>query len=688
MAGVSAFAGRRPVAAGRRPGRRADAGGDRHPRADGDGAARRPRAAGRPLRLRRRRPSASPSSGPTGCCRRARIRPSRRSSPAAWRRSPSPARRTTAQLAAVLALMVGVMLVVAGVVRMGWVADLLSTPVLTGFLAGIAVHIVLSQAPAALGLPEESGDVYHRLASARPARSAHQRGRRRHRARRLGADLRRGAAEPAHSRRADRAGRRDRSPRRRWGSPVTACRCSARCRRPAALRPAAAGPREPACRWWAWPASSRLVVMVQTAATTRSFSAGDADPDVDRDYHRRRRRQPARRPLRRLPGQRQPAAHRRGVARPAAASQVGGPGGGGRGAAAAAFGGRLLADTPTAALAGVLFFVAQRIFQLRDFIHLIRRTPAEFALAALTAAADRAAADPDRRRHRHLPVAGPRRLHHHPGAADPVRAGGGHHGLVAADAGPARRVPRRRWWWRLPGAAVVPQRLRLPPRRRDGHRRRARRAAAAGAGGQQHRRDRLHRRRGAHRGDPQGAQRGRGVRDRAAGVGRAPPRSWSASACWTCWGRDHLFHSVQEAIAALAPGAAGGRPQVQAPTSPAHSAIWAGASVPGPPGLRMASPRAAASALASLACGAPCVGVQRGLSGDQLGAQLAEPAGGDRRRRQRQALTGPDQRQVLSASPGDAQPPRRPAGRRPRRPGRGPAAWPGPRPAAPVRRTR
>lgn len=68
-----------------------------------------------------------------------------------------------AELAAVLAVLVGLMVTVAGVVRMGWVADLLSKPVLTGFMAGIALHILLSQAPAALGLPEESGDVYHRL---------------------------------------------------------------------------------------------------------------------------------------------------------------------------------------------------------------------------------------------------------------------------------------------------------------------------------------------------------------------------------------------------------------------------------------------------------------------------------------------------------------------------------------------
>src|SRR5580693_5621966 len=67
------------------------------------------------------------------------------------------------QLATLLALMIGAMLVVAGLLRLGWVADLLSAPVITGFLAGIGLHIVLSQAPAVLGLPQVGGDVYRRL---------------------------------------------------------------------------------------------------------------------------------------------------------------------------------------------------------------------------------------------------------------------------------------------------------------------------------------------------------------------------------------------------------------------------------------------------------------------------------------------------------------------------------------------
>jgi MFS superfamily sulfate permease-like transporter len=44
--------------------------------------------------------------------------------------------------AVVLAVLVGILLLLAGLLRLGFVASLLSTPVVTGFLAGIAVHIV------------------------------------------------------------------------------------------------------------------------------------------------------------------------------------------------------------------------------------------------------------------------------------------------------------------------------------------------------------------------------------------------------------------------------------------------------------------------------------------------------------------------------------------------------------------
>jgi SulP family sulfate permease len=50
------------------------------------------------------------------------------------------------------ALLIGAMLVVAGLLHLGWIAEFLSTPVITGLLAGIAVEIVVRQLPIILGV--------------------------------------------------------------------------------------------------------------------------------------------------------------------------------------------------------------------------------------------------------------------------------------------------------------------------------------------------------------------------------------------------------------------------------------------------------------------------------------------------------------------------------------------------------
>jgi MFS superfamily sulfate permease-like transporter len=68
-----------------------------------------------------------------------------------------------ATLAAALALMVGLMLAASGIFRLGWIADLLSIPVTIGFLAGISAHILISQLPAILGLPTPEGPMLQRL---------------------------------------------------------------------------------------------------------------------------------------------------------------------------------------------------------------------------------------------------------------------------------------------------------------------------------------------------------------------------------------------------------------------------------------------------------------------------------------------------------------------------------------------
>jgi SulP family sulfate permease len=56
-------------------------------------------------------------------------------------------------LTALVALIAGAVVAASGLLQLGWIARLLSVPVITGFLAGISVHIALSQLPALLGIP-------------------------------------------------------------------------------------------------------------------------------------------------------------------------------------------------------------------------------------------------------------------------------------------------------------------------------------------------------------------------------------------------------------------------------------------------------------------------------------------------------------------------------------------------------
>lgn len=69
-----------------------------------------------------------------------------------------------AGLTAALAMLVGLALLFAGLMRAGWIADLLSIPVTTGFLAGIAVHIIVGQIPDILGIATTHRDVLGELA--------------------------------------------------------------------------------------------------------------------------------------------------------------------------------------------------------------------------------------------------------------------------------------------------------------------------------------------------------------------------------------------------------------------------------------------------------------------------------------------------------------------------------------------
>jgi len=62
---------------------------------------------------------------------------------------------------ATLTLLVGIILVLAGLMRLGFVANFISEPVLVGFKAGIGLVIVLDQIPKLLGLHVQKGSFVH-----------------------------------------------------------------------------------------------------------------------------------------------------------------------------------------------------------------------------------------------------------------------------------------------------------------------------------------------------------------------------------------------------------------------------------------------------------------------------------------------------------------------------------------------
>jgi len=65
--------------------------------------------------------------------------------------------------AATLAVLVGIMLAAAGLLRLGFIADFISEPVLTGFKSGIGLVIVVDQVPKLLGIHFEKGGFFENV---------------------------------------------------------------------------------------------------------------------------------------------------------------------------------------------------------------------------------------------------------------------------------------------------------------------------------------------------------------------------------------------------------------------------------------------------------------------------------------------------------------------------------------------
>jgi sulfate permease, SulP family len=62
-----------------------------------------------------------------------------------------------------IALAAGVVLILAGILRVGWVAEFLNKPIVTGFVFGLTILVIIGELPNLLGIPVTPGDVLHRI---------------------------------------------------------------------------------------------------------------------------------------------------------------------------------------------------------------------------------------------------------------------------------------------------------------------------------------------------------------------------------------------------------------------------------------------------------------------------------------------------------------------------------------------
>ncbi len=289
-------------------------------------------------------------------------------------------------LAAALAVMVGILLVVGGLFRVGWIADLLSLPVTTGFLAGIAVHILMSQLPAVLGVPAPTGTMLEnfailagRIGDANPFTII------------IGVGV---LAAIVVGERIDH-----RIPGALIGlvaATAAVALAGLESRGVAVLGDVSGALPMPAIPHVAIARLMNLVplslliaivVMVQTAATTRSFpSDPDEAPDVDRDYIGVGAGSILSGLFGSFPVDASPP--RTGiVVETGGQSQFAGLVAAAIIVALAVAGATLLRHVPDAALGGVLFFVAFRIIRLRQIVAVWRQSFGEFLLIVGTAAA-------------------------------------------------------------------------------------------------------------------------------------------------------------------------------------------------------------------------------------------------------------------------------------------------------------
>lgn len=279
-----------------------------------------------------------------------------------------------------LALLVGIMLIISGVFRLGWIAHLLSTPVVTGFIAGIAIHIVISQLPGLLGIAGTEGGIIQRVSgiirhlSDINVWSA---------AIGIGVLVIMLLTERISSR----------IPGALIGLVVATFLSimlnleSRGVQVIGSLPGGLPGLAFPAYEDWAQlvPLSLiiALIIMMQTAAVSHSFHSEGQAQNIDRDFLGIGASNLLASLFGSFPVNASPP--RTGVVVAAGGtSQWASITAAGLVLLLALWGGSMLAHVPQAALAGVLMFVAQRIFNYRTIVNIARQSPAEGGLVLLT----------------------------------------------------------------------------------------------------------------------------------------------------------------------------------------------------------------------------------------------------------------------------------------------------------------
>jgi len=288
-----------------------------------------------------------------------------------------------ASAAAALGVAVGVILICAGALKLGFIADLLSIPVTTGFLIGVAGHILVLQAPVALGVEPGHGSLaaqalslVARAESANPWASAIG----------LGVLLIMLAGEGV-------------SPRFP-GALIGLCLAGLatvgfglEAKGVATLGSISGAAPHLSLPTIGWEevrvvaplaALIALVVMVQTAATTRAFPNSAEGPDVDRDFIGVGAANALSGLIGAFPVDASPPSTA-AVAEAGARSQLAALFSAAAALGVLLFAGRALAHLPSAALAGVLLFVALRLVRVGAMRDIWRRSRPEFLLILATA---------------------------------------------------------------------------------------------------------------------------------------------------------------------------------------------------------------------------------------------------------------------------------------------------------------